>query len=342
MSQNRRRQFLIAAGAMLAAPRIARAQAQKRLPVLGILGPFLKPTPEVIAKSPLLGRLRGLGWIEGETLRVERAFAENNFDRLPDLAAILVAKKVDAIWAWGPAAAVAAARATKTIPIVFWFTPLPIELGLVDSFARPGRNVTGTAWSATGVVETYLKQAQLLREIAPDSRRLARLYAKDWLRTVAGEVLDSSSSMQASIDVGLRGLGFEVRRFEVFKDGDFEAASDAIAQWGADSLFVPAGDLMARAGKRIVDFARRKQLADAYSFHSLAEQGGLISYGFNSIPSLLRTAEYVDRILRGAKPADLPVELPQHYEIVVNLKTAKSLGLKVPQSILLRADRVID
>lgn len=326
---------------MLGASLIPWAQAQKRPPVLGTLGPFLKPTPEAIARSPFRGRLRELGWIDGETLHFEPAFAANDFDRLPQLAATLVEKKVDVIWAWGPAAAVAAARATKTIPIVFWYAPFPIELGLIESYARPGGNVTGTAWSASGVVAEQLKMGQLLREIAPDSRRLARLISPGWLRTVKGEIFDNSANL-ANIDSGLKGLGFDFRRFEVHKDGDFESAFDAITQWRANSLLVPAGDLMARAGKQIVDFARRQRLADAYSFHSLVERGGLISYGFNALPSLLRTAEYVDRIFRGAKPGDLPVELPQHYEIVVNVKTANTLGLKVPQSILVRADRVIE
>ena len=326
---------------MLGASLIPRAQAQKRLPVLGSLGPFRTPTPEQNASSPFRGRLRELGWIDGKTLHLERAFAENDFDRLPGLAASLVEKKVDVIWAWGPAAAVAAARATKTIPIVFWYAPFPIELGLIDSYARPGGNVTGTAWSASGAVAEQLKLGQLLREVAPDSRRLARLFAPSWLRTVKGETLDNSAII-ASVDSGLGGLGFEMHRFEVHKESDFESAFDAIARWRAESLLVPAGDLMARAGKQILDFARRKRLPDAYSFHSLVERGGLISYGFNPMPSLIRTAEYVDRILRGAKPADLPVELPQHYEIVVNVKTANALGLKIPQSILLRADRVIE
>jgi putative ABC transport system substrate-binding protein len=336
-----RRGFVALLGSALACLPPVRAWAQKRPPVLGILSPFRRPPPEAIAKSPLIGRLRQLGWSEGETLHVERAFAENEFERLPELAAMLVAKQADVIWTWGPAAAVAAARATRTIPVVFWWTPFPIELGLIDSYARPGRNATGTAWSASGAVEEFLKIGQLLREIAPDSRRLARLVAPSWLRTVKGEAFDSSTII-ASVDSGLSGLGFEWRRFEVHKDGDFEPAFDAITQWRADSLLVPPGDLTARAGKRIVDFARRNRLADGYSFHSLVEQGGLIAYGFNPGPSFVRTADYVDRILRGARPADLPVELPRDYEIVVNLKTARTLGLKIPQSLLLRADRVIE
>jgi putative ABC transport system substrate-binding protein len=337
----RRRQFLTVAAALLAAPRIARAQAPKRLPVLGILSFTRVPSPEAIAKSPFRQRLRELGWDEGKTIAVESAFSEGNPDRLPDLAALLVAKKVDVIWAQGPVAAVAAARATTTIPIVFWYTPLPLELGLVDSYARPGRNTTGTAWTAAGTIEPYLKQIQLLREIAPNARRLALLTNADWLPTVKGGLHDAKPERDA-VDAVVRSLKFDFRRFVVQKAADFEKEFAAMAQWGADSLFVPAGDLMANEGTRMVEFARRHHLPDTHSFVRLVEGGGLVSYSFNPLPSLLRSVDYLDRILRGAKPADLPVDLPSHYEIAVNLATARSLGLKVPQSILLRADKVIE
>ncbi len=309
--------------------------------MLGILSFTRAPSPEAIAKSPLRQRLRELGWIDGKTISIEGAYSEGNPDRLPELAAMLVAKKVDVIWVSSPATAVAAARATATIPIVFWYTPLPLELGLIDSYARPGRNATGTAWTASGAAETYSKLFQLLREIAPNARRSALLFTPNWLRTVKGDMLDLKPTLD-SLDAALLAMRFEFRRFEVQKAADFEQAFAAIVQWGADSLFVPAGDLMRNEGKRTVDFARRHRLPDAHSFVELVQGGGLLSYSFNPLPTLLRSAEYVDRILRGAKPADLPVELPSHYELAVNLATAKMLGLKVPQSILLRADKVIE
>lgn len=336
-----RRRFLTGIGAALALSATAGAQQRTRLPVLGVLSPKPPPSPEAIAKSPLTRRLRELGWLENDTLQIERLSAENDIARLPSLAATLAEKNVDVILALGQASAVAAARATKTIPIVFWWTGIPVELGLVDSYARPGRNVTGTAWSASGLVETYLKQAELLREIAPAAKRLARLRSVDWLRTLAGDLWDGTE-WHASIDAGMRAVGFDVRRFEVRQAADFDATFLAIEKWRPDALFVQGGDLMLGAGKRIVELARRNRLPDVYAFHYQVEQGGLISYSFNPVPSLVRSAEYVDRILRGAHPADLPVELPQHYQIVVNLKTAKALGLTVPQSILLRADRVLD
>jgi len=164
MGQVQRRQFLMAASALLASP-LARAQAPAKLPTLGILSPSPRHVPRTMANN-----LRELGWSEGKTYLVERALGAGNMDRVPELAAMLVAKKVDVIWALGPEAAVAAARATTTIPIVFWGVAYPVEQGLVDSYAKPGRNATGVAWS-TGQV--YAKRIQLLREIAPNAPRLA-------------------------------------------------------------------------------------------------------------------------------------------------------------------------
>ena len=340
MRNNYRREFLLASGALLTAPIIALAQTQKRLPVLGILSPDPAPSPEAIAKSSFLYRLRDLGWIDGKTISIERASAEGNLERLPELAAMLVAKKVDVIWTIRPAGAVAAARATNTIPIVFWAVAFPVELGLVDSLARPGRNVTGAAWFADESI--YVKRIQLLRELAPNARRIASLSESTSLPTVAGGMLDLKPLVRDKLDAAFRNLGFEHRRFELATVADVEPVLAAIAKWAPDALVVPANVLTSLARKQIVDFARRHRLLDIYDAPDSTQAGGLMSYGIVFLPTLLRTADMVDRILRGAKPADLPVELPSHYELVVNLATAKTLGLKVPQSILIRADRVIE
>jgi len=340
MGQGTRRQLLMATAALLAAPRITRAQPQKKLPVLGLLIPGPKPSPEAIAKSPLRNRLRELGWIEGKTLLIESVYAEGNSDRLPELAASLVAKKVDVIWTTRTPGPVAAARATKSIPIAFWLAGYPVELGLVDSFARPGRNVTGVAW----IVDPSLsaKRYQLLRELAPGARRVALLVAPPTnLPTVAGGVFDFGA-LGDKIGTAIRNLGLESRRFELTAVADLERVFTAIAKWAPDALFVQDFALTALVAKRIVDFARSHRLIDIYEGVGWPQAGGLFSYGVVILPTLLRTADMVDRILRGAKPADLPVELPSHYEMAVNLATAKSLGLKVPQSILLRADKVIE
>lgn len=339
MSQVRRRQFLTAAAALLAVPRIAGAQAAKRLPVLGMLIPGRKPPPDAPI-SPFEKRLAELGWIEGKTLLIERAYSEGSIDRLPELAATLVAKNVDVIWTVGPPGAVAAARATTTIPIVFWRTGFPVEVGLVDSLARPGRNVTGVAWFADASI--YVKRFQLLRELAPGARRVALLTTSTNDPTVAGGMLDLKPLLRDKVDAALRRLGFESRRYELATGADLEPALAAIAKWAPNVLSVPDVALTALARRQIVDFARRQRLLDIYETLEWTQAGGLFSYGITVLPTLLRTADMVDRILRGAKPADLPVELPSHYEMVVNLATAKTLGFKVPQSILLRADKVIE
>jgi putative ABC transport system substrate-binding protein len=251
---------------------------------------------------------------------------------------MLVAKKVDVIWTSSPLGTVAAARATNTIPIVFWRSGFPVELGLVDSLARPGRNVTGLTFADP---DTILKRYQLLREIAPSVRRLAILWPSNTLRGVSGDMINLDP-LWARLDAFLRDLRFEVRKFEVLKDADVEPALAAIAQWRADSLSVPATPETISERKRIIDFARRNRLPTIYQTRDWVEAGGLFSYGIVEEPTLVRTAELVDRILRGAKPADLPVELPNLYELTVNLATAKALGIKVPQSILLRADKVIE
>jgi len=339
MSQVRRRQFLIATAALLAVPGVTRAQVEKRLPVLGMLIPGRKPPPDTPI-GPVEKRLAELGWIEGKTLLIERAYSEDSIDRLPELAASLVAKKVDVIWTMRTPGPVAAARATKSIPIVFLHAGYPVELGLVDSLARPGRNVTGVAWFADASIT--VKRFQLLRELAPGARRLALLIAPSTnLPTVAGGVFNVSTQVDKS-DATLRNLGFESRRFVLTTVADLEPVLAAIAKWAPDALFVQDFAVTFSARKRIVEFARSHRLIDIYESLSWTEAGGLFSYGTVVLPGSLRTAEMVDRILRGAKPADLPVELPSRFELVVNLATAKALGLKVPQSILLRADRLIE
>jgi putative ABC transport system substrate-binding protein len=338
MRKDHRRNFLLAAAALIAAPRVARAQAQKRLPVLGILRGGRKPSPEALAKFPLLIRLGELGWVEGKTISIEYAAAASQ-ERFPDAAAALAAKKVDVIWTAGPPGAVAAARSTSSIPIVFWRVGYPVESGLVDSLARPGRNVTGMAWYADDRI--LLKRPGLLRDLAPDARRHALLTVRNSNPTVAGGMLDLKPMLD-KVDAAYHLRGFEARRFELVTSADLDPALAAIAKWAPHSLNVPDTVPTAINRNQIVDFARRQRLIDFYETIEWVQAGGLMSYGVSMLPGLLRTAEMVDRILRGTKPADMPVELPSHFELVLNLARAKSLHLKVPQSILIRADRVIE
>ena len=343
MWKDHRRKFLLASGALLAAPFVSRAQA--RIPVVGFLLPQHKPSPEVlagqIAKSPVLARLRELGWVEGKTFNAERAFGGPTIDGLSEAAANLVAKRVDVIWVMNSPGAIAAARATKSIPIVFVYASFVVESGLVDSFARPGRNVTGQAWFAEPLA--LLKPIELLREIVPKARRLASLTVPAGLntQTVAGGPVDLTSFMSRT-NAEVRRLGFERETFPIGNESEFEQLLAAIEKWGPDCLRVASTTRTYRFQKQILEFARRHRLADAYEGRDWIEQGGLASSGVVVLPLLRRSADMLDRILRGAKPADLPVEFPTQYEVTINLKTAKALGITIPQSVLVRADRLIE
>lgn len=338
MSQVGRRQFLIASGALLVAPRFAWGQPNRPSRVLGILSPGTYASGRG-SRSHLLERLRQLGWIEGETLRVEGAYADYKLGRLPRLAADLVAKKVDVIWTVSPPGAVAAAQATTTIPIVFWRVAYPVEFGLIDSLAQPGRNVTGLAWTDPTTVG---KRIQLMREIAPSARRLVTVHGPPGdFRTVSGKGLDLGPIRAKALAAG-RQLGFEQLFVAVSNASHVEKAEAQIAEWGADCMDVADVPQTVGARKQIIEMARRLRVADYYQEKAWVMAGGLFSYSIALPPTLRRTAEMVDQILRGAQPSEIPAELPSTYEFVVNLKTAKSLGLTIPQSILLRADEVIE
>lgn len=339
MSQIGRRQFLTAAGALLAAPHVSRANTSTKLPVLGFLSPGAKVPPKALQNWLFFKHLRELGWVEGKTLRVEYAFSGKNLGLLRDLAVMLVAKKVDVIWTASPWGAVAAAQATSTVPIVFWRVAFPQKLGIIDSLARPGRNVTGVAWFADATI--FVKRIELLREVAPDAVRVALLSTTSTFRDVSDKVVDVQW-LRDKFDATMSDLGFVRQRFVIEKPSDFETAFAAIEKWGADSMIVTDVPLTINARKQIVDFARQHNLVDMYYTNKWVEAGGLVAYGIVLNPTLLRTADMVDRILRGAKPADIPVELPSEYELVVNLKTAEALGLTISPSFMLRVDRVIE
>ena len=339
MNQIGRRQFLTAAGALLAAPHVARASTSTKLPVLGYLDPGPKVTPKALQKRRLFTRLQELGWVEGKTLRVEYAFADWKMNRLSELAAMLVEKEVDVIWTASPWGAIAAAKATTTIPIVFWRVGFPERLGIVRSLPEPGGNVTGLAWVSDGSV--YIKRYELLRELAPHAVRVATLSAATTFRDISGKVVDMKWLVDR-LAAAIRDLQFEAKTFHVRKRADFESVFAAMEHWAPDSMVVSDVPLTIGARKQIVEFARRQRLVDVYMTDLWAKAGGLMSYGIVLDPTLVRTAEMVDRVLRGTKPADMPVELPSEYEIVVNLATAKAQGFVMPPSFALRVDRVIE
>jgi putative ABC transport system substrate-binding protein len=330
-----RRTLLLAAGGLLALP-LARAQKPARIPTLGILDPHPKSARPKGADNPIGAVLKKRGWVPGETILIDAPDAGGREDRLPELAAALVARKVDVIFTNGPDAALAAARATRTIPIVFWGVLYPVERGLIDSYARPGRNVTGVAFTATP--ESDAKRLEFLREIAPAARRLAFLSVPTYIPTVSG----NQASIPSTFADTARAVGYDMRSFSIEKQEDLEGAFAAILEWGAQALVAQPSTLVFRERMRIIDFANRNRLPSAFTLWDYVEAGGLIAYAIDWRPTVARSFEYVDRILRGAKPSDLPVELPSNYQLAVNLKTAKLLGLKFPPSILLRADRVIE
>jgi putative ABC transport system substrate-binding protein len=306
--------------------------------VLGILSPLrgarTNPWRELLKR-----RLAELGWIDGKTLRIVYAFSGDDPGRLPELAAELAAKKVDVIYTGSPWGAVAAARATSTIPIVFWRVGFPVQYGLVDSLRKPGRNVTGLAWFADESI--YVKRYQLLKELAPNVVRVASIVVSAGTTyDVSGHPVDRRWLID-KINAATQAMALERQFFPVRKLADFAPAFAGIERWHADSLFALDVPLTILARQQIVDFARRGRLVDFYEAREWVEAGGLMSYGIVLKPTLLRTAEMVDRILRGEKPANIPVELSSEYELVVNLRTAKAQGFEVPQSILLRADQVI-
>lgn len=336
MQRTRRREFLLMAAALAAAP-LARAQAANERRTLGILNPHPRPTPRFIADNPFTNRLRSLGWVEGQNLRIERAYGEGQEQRLPELAAGLVGRKVDVIWASGVRATLAAMRLTDSIPIVFWGVPYPVEQGVIASLARPGGNVTGIAFTGAEVV--LQKALQVLREIAPSARRLALLVTPSVFHTVGGK---PSPELAGKMNAAAAELEFKAREFAVERKADFDRAFASIVEWKAEALAAGSTTVAYRERGRIATFANGNGIPGAYGQREFVEAGGLVSYGLRSVDTLERSADIIDRVLRGTRVAELPVELPTKYELAINLKAAAALGLTIPQSLLLRADLVIE
>jgi putative ABC transport system substrate-binding protein len=323
---------------MAMAPLRTQAQESRKTRVIGNLGIGHPPTAEQIARNPFFARMKERGWVEGTNLVMERRYAEFRSERLAGFAEELVRKGVDLLATTGPEATLAAARATRTIPIVFNSVTWPVEQGLISSFARPGRNVTGIA-SYTGV-EVTNKRHEFLRAIAPAAKRLSWLWPPEYSETLSGGRFD----MVPIMDAAVKGLGFEARFHDIRRSEDIEAALDELRGWRAQAISA-SGAHVSEAGQRIAEFALRERLPSVFPQIANVEAGGLLSYANAQaeFPRLLSTyVSHVDRILRGALPGELPVERPNLYELVINLKTAKALGLTVPQSLLIRADRVIE
>jgi len=328
MLDMRRREFITLLGSAAAGwPLAARAQQSGKIRAMGLLSPASR-SPSVV--PALFDALAELGWIEEKNLVVERRYAENRLERLPELAAELVRLNVEVIVATGTLGPLAAKRATSTIPIVMTAAGDPLGSGLVASLARPGGNVTGISLMAPDLGG---KRLELLKELLPRLARVAVLWnaANPYAAIVFKETQAAG-----------RTLGIEVQSLEVRGPDDFDGAFDTARKQRPDALITVEDPLTFSHQKRIADFATGQQLPSLYGFREFVVAGGLMSYGANVADLFRRAASYVDKILKGAKPADLPVQQPTTFELVINVKTARALGLEIPPTLLARADEVIE
>ena len=328
---NNRRKLIVALGAgALAAPLSAFAQQKSaKVARLGLLSPF-SPSDTAIWHQAFRQGLSDLGWIEGKNLSIEYRYAEGRDDRLPGLAADLVRLKVDIIVVAISTDAVAAKNATETIPIVMQSAGDPVALGIVKSLSQPGGNITGL----TNIpAEMAGKRLELLKEIVPKLSRVAVLWNPG---------TPISALAWKEIQLPARQLGVELQSLEVRSLNDFDKAFNDAIKARAGALAITPAPLFAGNIKRIADHAAKSRLPSMFHIREFVDAGGLVAYGPDRADLFRRSATFVDKILKGAKPADLPVEQPTKFELVINMKTAKALGIKIPNSILVRADKVIE
>jgi ABC-type uncharacterized transport system substrate-binding protein len=314
-------------GAAMLSPIAADAEAPAKARRVGVL---MATTPVAAAHivAAFADGLRERGHVEGKNVVVEYLWAEGRPERFAEMAADLVRRQVDVIVASSQAPALAAKRATQTIPIVMVNTTDPVEVGLVASLARPGGNVTGLSQQLTPDIRA--KQLQLLKEALPKLSRVAVLRSP----TTTVGLREYETAGQA--------LALRVEFIEIRGADDLGRAFAAMARDRVDALLVPGDTLLFTERQRVAALARERRLPGIYSLREFTEAGGLMSYSARISEQFRRAAVYVDKILRGAKPADLPVESPSQYELVINLKTAKALGLTIPQPLLIRADQLIE
>jgi putative tryptophan/tyrosine transport system substrate-binding protein len=323
-----RRKFLATLGGAAAAwPLAARAQQAGKLPTIGFL---VSGTPSSHSQwvAAFVRRLQELGWIEGRTVAIEYRWAEGRTERAAEIAAEFVRLKVDVIVTSATVVVIASKQATSVIPIVFMAGD-PVGTGLVASLARPGGNATGLSLQQT---ETAGKRLELLREVVPGLGRLA----------ILANVGNPKSVLEmGEVQTAARTLGLEVITLEIRRGADIVPAFEAL-KGRAEALYVVLDPLVNTHRIRINTLAMAARLPTVHGSREGVEAGGLMSYGTNFLDVFRLAADYVDKILRGAKPADLPVEQPTNFDLVLNLTTAKALGLTVPESFLLRADEVIE
>jgi putative ABC transport system substrate-binding protein len=324
-----RREFITFLGGAVAWPLAARAQQpMTKLPTIGFLGSatLLVESQRVAA---FVQRLRQLGWIENRNVAIEYRWAEGRIERFTELAAEFARLKVDLIVAATTPAVIAAKQATSVIPIVIATANDPVATGLVASLARPGGNVTGLS---NQMADTAAKRLELLREVVPGLRRLAILGNVD----NPGAVLDMREAQAAASAVGLEATTFEIRRAE-----EIAPLFEALKGRG-DALYFASDPLMNTNRTRISTLALGARLPTMHGVRDYVEAGGLMSYGASIVDQYRRAADYVDKILRGAKPGELPIEQPTKFDLVINLTTAKALGLNISDNLLTLADEVIE
>jgi putative ABC transport system substrate-binding protein len=328
---NNRRKLVIALGAsVLTAPLCSFAQPQPaRTYRLGVLYAGTLASSETYFRA-FFESLASLGYVEGKNLIVERRFADGRIDRLDVLAAELVAAKVDIIYAPPTPAVLAAMKASTTIPIVFSIPGDPVGTGLVQSLARPGGNATGLSTLGSGLVA---KRIELIRELVPKAQRLGLLYDS---REPSVRINRESAFETAKL------LGLTIVEKNVNLRDQLPAAFAAFKEKRTDLLLIFEGSLALANRDLVLSLAAANRLPALYPYPELPAEGGLMSYSANIVEQYRRSAVFVDKIFKGAKPSDLPVEQPTSFELVINLKTAKTLGIRIPQSILVRADKVIE
>jgi putative ABC transport system substrate-binding protein len=321
-----RRKLLVALGGTAAAwPLTVRAQ---RRPMIGFLG---AATPAVASQwlVTFVQRLGELGWVDGRNVTIEVRWAEGRGERAAEIATEFVRLKVDIIATWATAAALAAKSATSTIPVVFAVATDPIGSGLVESLARPGGNATGLS---VQTIDLAGKRLELLREVVPDLRRLA---------IMANVGVPDTAAEMHEVQGLARTLGLDVAVLQIRRAEAIAPAFEALKP-GTEALFVVGDPLTFTNRVQINSLAQGARLPTIYSIREFVAAGGLMSYGTNFPDLFRRAASFVDKILRGAKPADIPVEQPTKFDLVINLKTAKALGLQIPDKLLALADEVIE
>jgi len=334
-----RRRFLLTSLAGLATPFVAEAQKSEKMARVGILGFGPVPSPQELAKSvstnPFWMSMRELGWVDGQNMVVERRFGES-VDQFRRGAADLVRLKVDVLFVSGADLAKILQMETKTIPIVIGRADENlVAAGLVDSLARPGGNITGSQLLNDDLIP---KRLELLKALVPNLSKVALLR-----EDVTTSVLPSiATQFGEQVAIVARGLGLEIHTFIVRGAGDLAAAFLGMKKNHDQGVVVMSPAFMFVHRRVVLDFEASHRIAAIYELRVFVEPGGLMSYGVNVAEMQRRAAVYVDKILKGAKPADLPIEQPSEFELVINLKTAKALGLTIPPSLLLRADQVTE